>query len=131
MRRQFELPTDEVEGFAALYPQWEALREAGKNWLLVHGFAVPPGYNVGAVDLVVQIPPGYSRERLDMVYVFPVLSLQSGRSIPAVESRETIDGRSFQRWSRHYDWDPARHNLSIHLQFAREWFERELRRAAA
>jgi hypothetical protein len=81
--------------------------------------------------LVVQIHPGYPRVQLDMVYVFPVLSLVSGRGIPAVQGLESIDNRVFQRWSRHYVWDPMRHNIAIHLQFAGEWFERELTRAAA
>lgn len=131
MRRQFVLPEEEVEGFAALYPDWETIAEGGKNWLLIRKFPVPAGYNVGAVDLAVQIHPGYPREKIDMIYTFPALSLISGRAIPAVEAREQIDGRAFQRWSRHYPWNPLQHNIAIHLQFAADWLERELTRSAA
>lgn len=131
MRRQFALPAEEVEGFTTLYPQWETLQENRMDWLLIHDFPVPAGYNVSIVDLAVQILPGYPRERLDMVYVFPVLSLTNGRPIPKVEALQVIDRCSFQRWSRHYPWNPLQHNIAIHLQFANEWFERELARAAA
>jgi hypothetical protein len=131
MRRQFNLPMEEIEGFASLYPEWEALTESGKNWLLIRKFPVPAGYNVSTVELAVQIHPGYPREKLDMIYVYPVLSLTNGRTIPAVESREQIDQRAFQRWSRHYPWNPLQHNIAIHLQFAADWLERELARVAA
>ena len=86
---------------------------------------------MATADVAVQIHPGYPREKLDMVYVYPVLSLASGRTIPAVEAREQIDQRAFQRWSRHYPWNPLQHNIPIHLQFATDWFERELVRVAA
>lgn len=131
MRRQFDLPAEEVEGFSSLHPDWETLVEGDKSWLLIRNFLVPAGYNVNAVDLAVQIHPGYPREKLDMIYVYPVLSLTSGRAIPAVESREQIDQRAFQRWSRHYPWNPLQHNIAIHLQFATDWLEREQARAAA
>jgi len=131
MRRQFDLPMEEVEGFASLYPEWEALAEGGKNWLLIRNFPVPAGYNTDNVELAVQIHPGYPREKIDMIYVYPALSLTNGRTIPAVESREQIDQRAFQRWSRHYPWNPLQHNIAIHLQFAADWLERELARAAA
>jgi|SRR5882724_8188500 len=128
MRREFAVPVEEVEGFEPLYQNWEALKNGQTNWLLIRGFPIPTGYNVNAVDLAVQILPGYPRERLDMVYVFPALKLVKGRTIPTVDVTHMIDGRAFQRWSRHYNWDSARHNISIHLQFASEWFERELTR---
>ena len=128
MRREFDIPQEEVEAFEHLYPKWEALKQDKAFWLLIHEFPVPAGYNVSSADLAVRIPEGPWGSKLDMVFVFPELRLMSGRPIPNVDGRVNIDQRDFQQWSRHYTWNPAQHNLSIHLQFAHGWFERELRR---
>lgn len=128
-RRQFKLPEDDSVGLNIEGCDWETI--AG-NWLLVHGFAVPDGYKVREVSVAIQIPPGYPSAQLDMAYFYPALSLTSGRGIPAI-STQAIDGKAWQRWSRHYTgqnpWIVGEYNVLTHLQLVRTWLERELTRS--
>jgi hypothetical protein len=65
-------------------------------------------------------------------YFHPQLRLASGRAIPNVESQQLIDGKPFQRWSRHYSplhpWVPGEYNVITHLLLVRTWLDRELTR---
>ncbi|MBK1879865.1 E2/UBC family protein [Pelagicoccus mobilis] len=135
LRKEFALPEDDVDQLDAGGFEWETiLGIRGKRWLMVHGFSIPEGYRQEIATVAVSIPPGYPSGQLDMVWVSPRLELNSGNQIPATQHSEIVDGRSFQRWSRHYTpanpWKPE-YSVVTHLLLARAWFARELERRAA
>jgi hypothetical protein len=132
LRRQFKLPEADVEALDAGGFRWETVGMGGQGWLLAHDYPLPPGYNVEAASVAVQIPGGYPTTQLDMVFFHPPLSRKDGRSIPCIEATTPIDGKPWQRWSRHYTpahpWIPGEYNVITHLALVRHWLEREFQR---
>jgi hypothetical protein len=130
MRKQFQLPESDVEHLDTRGLPWEAVVEGGSQWLLVHDFPVPAGYNVAAVIVALLIAPGYPDAQIDMAYFFPALARADGKAIPQI-TEQSIDGKSYQRWSRHRtDQDPWRvgvDDIGTHLVQVAEWLRRELR----
>jgi hypothetical protein len=131
MRRDFELPEQDLDHLASLGLSWETFREAGNNWLIIHDYPVPPGYNTSKVKVALQILPGYPVAQLDMAYFYPHLQLANQKTIGAI-SFQPINGNTFQRWSRHRTpanpWRPGVDDLSTHLASVTHWFERELKK---
>lgn len=129
-RREFSLPAEDVEYLDATGFEWEAIVANGVQWLLILEFVLPEGYAVDRATLGIRIVPGYPAAALDMVYLEPTLTRSDGKAIPAVSST-TIDGRSFQQWSRHYTaarpWRSNVDDISTHVHAAEEW----LRKGAA
>lgn len=130
MRRQFQLPEDDVEGLSAFGLEWEAVADAGHRWLLLHGFLFPEGYNVSSGSVAIQIPAGYPTAQLDMAYFHPHLSRVDGGQLRQTEARQPLDGREWQRWSRHYTWRVGVDNLLTHIHRIPHWLNHGLGRAA-
>lgn len=132
MRRDFELPAFDVEYLDSTGWQWETIREGAANWLLIHQFAAPSGYNHPAVTVALRIEPGYPDAQIDMVYFHPPLARADRQHIGAADSMEMIMGKSFQRWSRHRTsdnpWRPGVDDVSNHLALVTNWLEREFRK---
>jgi hypothetical protein len=128
MRRQFLLPEADEDYLNACGLEWETIIESSWRWLLLHGYPLPHGYNVSKATAAVSISAGYPDAQLDMVYFHPPLTRLDGGAIGALSS-QTIDGKSFQRWSRHRTganpWRPGEDDLSSHLALVRHWLERE------
>ena len=65
-----------------------------------------------------------------MVYFSPALALTSGRAIRQL-SPLTIDGKSYQQWSRHRTpenpWRIGLDNVGTHLLQTDDWLQRELK----
>ena len=129
MRRDFHLPEEDRDHLNAEGLVWEAVAENGMQWFLLHTVPVPSGYNVATVTVAVQIPPGYPDTALDMAYFYPTLARADGRMIRNTESIQVIEGKSFQRWSRHRTgvnpWQPGVDCLANHLLLVRDWLARE------
>jgi len=134
LRRQFALPEDEVEGLDAIGLPWETILDGSAMWLLVHRFPLPAGYSQGHTTVAIQIPPNYPIGQLDMVFFHPAATRADGVPIRAADHFQPIDGRGFQRWSRHYTaanpWIPGEYNVLTHLELVRHWLEREFKQAA-
>jgi hypothetical protein len=129
-RKNFSLPVDDAEFLDNKGLQWEALVENRLNWLIIYNYSIIPGYNTQTVEVALQISPNYPATEIDMVYFYPHLIKSSGRPIYAL-SQQQIDGKNFQRWSRHRkpgDWRPGLDNLSTHLLLVDNWLEKELKR---
>jgi hypothetical protein len=128
-RQLFQLPEEDVLQLDATGYDWETIED---HWLLVHHFPIPAGYNIPEAQVAIQITPGYPTAALDMAYFHPQLQLSSGRSVPNAQSHQNIDGKPFQRWSRHYTpqhpWVPGEYNILSHLLLVRTWLDRELTR---
>jgi hypothetical protein len=129
LRREFRLPPEEESCLDSLGLGWEAVKDDNSTWLLVHGWAVPPGYNYAAVSLALLIPPSYPDAPLDMVYFRPGLARADGRPIGAL-AEQAICGQPWQRWSRHRTphnpWRVGVDEISSHLTLVDEWLRREL-----
>lgn len=128
LRRQFRLPEGDEEFLQGSRLHWETLLEGGFHWLLLREYPLPTGYNCPSVDVAIQITPGYPVSALDMAYFYPNLSRLDGKPIGGL-SLQTIDARSFQRWSRHRSgenpWRIEVDDISTHLAMVDDWLERE------
>lgn len=129
-RRDFTLPpADEafLEGYGL---PWEAVKN-GAQWLLLHELPLPPGYKTSTASVAIRIEAGYPVAPLDMAYFHPVLQRADGKSIRATESMQNIDGKQWQRWSRHRTaanpWKPAEDTIETHLLLIHDWLAREFR----
>jgi hypothetical protein len=126
MRREFRLPEEDEEFLNALGLPWEAVVCGRVNWLLIE-FPVPAGYTHAHATLAVRIVAAYPPGKLDMAYFYPQLARADGKTIKGVTT-EQIDGKGFQRWSRHYQWMPGEHNLSTHVGCVEHWLASELQK---
>jgi hypothetical protein len=126
-RQHFKLPEEDASQLIEGGSNWETVPD---NWLLVHGFPVPEGFNVRQASVAIRIPANYPTAALDMAYFHPALQLASGRQIPNVTANQQIDGKSWQQWSRHYTpehpWVPGEYSVITHLALVRSWLDREL-----
>jgi hypothetical protein len=130
VRREYDLPEEDVEYLEVQGLPWETLAEGPKRWVVVRGFPLPQGYTHEAVDVAIHISPSYPTAQLDMAYFHPPLARQNGQPIGAL-STFSLDGRVWQRWSRHRTaenpWRPGVDDLGAHLRLVAEWLAREFR----
>lgn len=128
LRRQFSLlAADEV--FLNEYSlPWETLIK-GSQWVLIHNFPTHKGYEQSEVSIAIRLDRGYPATQLDMVYVHPWLERKDGKPIPQTSSHQKLDGKSWQRWSRHRTqhnpWRPGEDSLETHVYLIEDWFTRE------
>ena len=129
LRRDFKLPEEDVDCLDALRRKGETLATEGTKWLFISGYSIPAGYDHETADLALRIPPSYPDDQIDMVYFSPPLALKSGKAIRQL-SPVTIDGKSYQQWSRHRraanPWRPGLDNVGTHLLQVDDWLRREL-----
>jgi hypothetical protein len=129
LRREFELP-EEDEAFLDAYGcPWETVID-GSDWVLLHDFLTPAGgYEPEKLIAAIRIETGYPKAALDMVYFYPAITRQDGKAIGATQKRQSIDGKAFQRWSRHYTgehpWVIGENNLGTHIDTIEGWLQRE------
>ena len=93
-------------------------------------FPMPDGLNARTASILFRLSASYPDTPPDMWWIIPHLTPVSGRTIPATEVIETIDGRSWQRWSRHLDpaaWRSGIDSLESYVRLLRT----ELSSAAA
>ena len=130
MRREFSLAEPDVEYLDSRGLPWESVLAGSTQWLLVHLFPVPAGYNQITVTAALLIPPQYPDAQIDMVYLFPALERSDRKVIPNL-APQTIDGKEYQRWSRHPNadekWRIGVDSIATHLVKVGEWLRREFR----
>jgi len=126
-RRTIHLPEIDAEFLNANYPRWETIIDAGTPWLILNDFPVPEGYDHRQVCAAIQISSGYPNASLDMVYFLPSLSRIDTRQIKNL-APQTIEGQSWQGWSRHYLWRMGVDDLSTHIERIKSWLDDELKR---
>jgi hypothetical protein len=111
--------------------QWEAIVDGGP-WILMHGFPMLPGASHAFVTVATRMTTGYPIAALDMLYVYPALSRKDGRAIPCTEAMQMLDGKQYQRWSRHRTvanpWVPGEDSLETHIYLVEEYFRAEFTR---
>lgn len=111
--------------------RWETIVD-GSTWVLLHDFPVPDGYNVPSVSMAIRMEGGYPLAALDMIYVYPPLVRRDGKPIAQTQVIQLIDGKPFQRWSRHRTgenpWVAGLDSLETHIYLVEEFFAAELRK---
>ncbi len=124
----FALPEEDRQYLSKTFDsKWRQVEEGNKKWgLLIDEFPIPEGYNVQHSTLMVLIPTGYPGSRLDMFYCHPPLGRPNGTSIQALAT-EFHFGQDWQRWSRHYDWNPGEDSIARHLEFVKNQLSHELK----
>ena len=131
MRRDFDLAVTDTAFLDELGLPWETLRDQGGGWIWVHDFPVPAGLKPDQTTLAVRLEAPYPDCPLDMAYFHPAIQRIDGRPIAAL-AQHMIDGKPFQRWSRHRSpanpWRPGLDDLSTHIALVRNWLDRELER---
>jgi hypothetical protein len=129
MRRTFRLSASDEEYLDSRNQPWETLIEVQARRVVIEGFAVPTGYNVMSATVALFLHQSYPDVQIDMAYFLPHLTRADGKGIGAL-SLITLDGRSWQRWSRHRvggdEWRPGVDNIERHLLFVTAFLEKEL-----
>ncbi len=128
MRKQFQLPEDDIIFLESQCMVWETINDQGMHWVIIHNYPVPSGYEIDKTVVALKIETGYPRAPLDMAYFYPPLIRKDGQLIGAT-CLQQIDGNSYQRWSRHRTsnnpWREGIDDLSTHLSLVSFWFEQE------
>lgn len=133
-RRQFDLLPQDQKFLDEYKLPWETIFD-GSQWVLIHEFRTPDGYNHPCVTAAIRLETGYPVTALDMVYFFPAVARKDGQPIGAADSPQVIDGKTYQRWSRHRTaanpWMPGRDDLGAHIFLIEDWLEREFEKCPA
>lgn len=129
MRLQFDLPSFDTCYLNTIGLEWETIVEGTNRWLLIHKLAVPVGYTIENTTVALLIATGYPDAGIDMAYFFPALARSDSQVIGATQVTEAIDGKAFQRWSRHRTseapWRPGEDDVSTHMILVEDWLARE------
>lgn len=128
LRRDFDLPAQDERFLEQYGCPWETVAD-GSQWVLIHEFPTHEGYDHARVTAAIRMETGYPDAELHMVYVFPALARKDGRPIGKTRVRQTICGKTYQRWSRHRTaqnpWRPGFDGLETHVYLIEDWFSRE------
>lgn len=119
------LPQDEAH-LDRLGLRWETILDGARRWFILRAYPLPSGYSHAKADIAIEVPATYPGAQLDMFYCDPHLALANGGVLPQTQHAETVQGHSFQRWSRHRPWDSAHDTLATHLALIDESLRREV-----
>lgn len=129
MRRAFTLPEGDREFLDSRGKPWETLLEGQSRWVIINGFALPPGYNLSESVVALLLHASYPDIQIDMAYFFPALARADGKSIRALADQQ-LDGKVWQRWSRHRvgaaEWRPGVDNVETHTLYVSAFLAEEL-----
>ena len=129
--QSFPLPEEDEQFLKSLRVPCKIVAQGASRWLIISNYLLPAGYNQDKADVAVLLHPQYPQVQLDMIYIHPALSRKDGKPINAL-SNQLIDGRNFQRWSRHRNasnkWVPGDDNISTHLDLMMECLKAEFKK---
>ena len=127
MIEPYHLPPEDSQYLDRNYPsKWRKVVEGnGKFGLLIDCFPISKGYNLESSTLMVLIPIGYPGSMLDMFYFDPPLEKLDRTQINALAT-ESHFGRIWQRWSRHYPWQPGVDSIVKHIEYVKNELDNEV-----
>jgi len=102
-------------------------RDSNMTCVVLANFPLPPGLDRPQSDLMLRLSAGYPDVAPDMWWFDPPIRRADGRPIPATEVIEHHLGRSWQRWSRHFNagqWKSGIDGLESFLALVRRELER-------
>ena len=131
LRRDFDLLPQDEKFLKEYGLPWETISD-GSQWVLIHEFPTHEGYNHLRVTAAIRMETGYPNTELNMVYFFPALARKDGRPIGATQAKQVIDGKTYQRWSRHRTgqnpWRAGVDSVGTHVFLIEDWLAREFER---
>ena len=131
LRRDFDLLAQDEKFLEEYRLPWEAISD-GSQWVLIREFPTHDGYNHLRVTAAIRMETGYPNTELNMVYFFPTLARKDGRVIGATQDKQVINGKTYQRWSRHRTaqnpWRPGVDGVDTHVFLIEDWLAREFER---
>ena len=107
----------------------EIVTESGMTCVVMPQWPLPNGFDRDASDLLIRLSPGYPDVAPDMWWFLPPVRLADGKDLPATNVSETYLGRSWQRWSRHFNsgqWQSGVDGLESFLALIRQELERSV-----
>lgn len=99
--------------------------DQGMICVVFPGWQLPVGLNVSQTDLLLRLSAGYPDIAPDMWWVDPEVRRADGVIIPGTEVKEQVLGRSWQRWSRHFQpgqWHSGVDGLESFIALIRSQF---------
>lgn len=121
------LPLNDQAYLEARGLTFETTSESNMTCVLLRGYPLPEGYDRSRSDLLLRLSPGYPDVPPDMWWFDPPVKLSNGRVVQATECIEQHLGRSWQRWSRHFNqrqWRSGVDCLESFLALIRKELER-------
>lgn len=107
--------------------EYDVQMEAGMTCVVFPNWMLPEGYEPVSSDLMIRLQQGYPDIPPDMWWFGPAVRLASGAPIPNAEVIEQHLGRSWQRWSRHFEpgqWQSGIDGLESYLALIRTELEK-------
>ena len=128
MIEPYDLPPEDTQYLDQNYPSgWRKVAEGnGKFGLVIDDFSITNGFTIESSTLMILIPIGYPGSMLDMFYFDPPLIKSDGTEINALVS-ESHFGRNWQRWSRHYAWQPGEDSVVKHIEYVKNELYNEVK----
>lgn len=131
-RRSFSLPESDEAELQQSGLAWETVTESSGRWMLIHDIPIPGGLVQQTTSVAILISSGYPSASLDMAYFHPSIQRPDSKPIPQTQASVSIDGKQWQRWSRHYTsknpWKVGEYNVMTHYLLALGWLGREARK---
>jgi Prokaryotic E2 family E len=127
------LPQNDLAHLAERAVDYSITTEANMTCVVLRGYVLPAGYDRSQSDLLLRLSPGYPDVPPDMWWFDPQVRLADGRTVKATEGVEYHLGRSWQRWSRHFNagqWRSGVDCLESFLALIRRELERCVTEAA-
>ena len=121
----FPLPKEDIEYLKANLFKWKLYIEDSKKGIIISNYHLPNGYMPDKSDLMLIIPDNYPTAKIDMFYFSQIIERKDGVKINRLEN-ESHFGKTWQRWSRHYDWRPGIDSLATHIPYIENELKTEL-----
>ena len=105
----------------------EIVVESGMTCIIIPEWPLPGGFDRVEADLLVRLSPGYPDVPPDMWWFDPPVRRANGQALPATDVLEHYLGRTWQRWSRHFNgaqWKSGVDCLESYLALIRQDLER-------
>jgi hypothetical protein len=94
----------------------ELHEEPPRFFVIFAGLELPEWCAPRSTRLMMMADYQYPLSALDMFWTDPPIQTATGGwPQNADQFEQHVNGTSWQRWSWHYEWDPARHNVLSHL----------------
>ena len=117
------LPQADVAYLIERSLKYSVQSEAGMTCVVLESFQLPEGYDPARADLLIRLSPGYPDVPPDMWWFNPSVRLMGGGSIPCTQHFETHLGKTWQRWSRHFNagqWKSGVDSLESYVALIRK-----------
>lgn len=123
------LPAQDAKYLAERAPNHTLAQDSNMTCIVIPQFRLPSGFNCAQADLLLRLSAGYPDVPPDMWWFDPPLRRADGQTIPATEVMEHHVGRSWQRWSRHFQpgqWQSGIDSLESFIALLRRELDRSV-----